>query len=67
MVIQLSIDDFGIGYSSLSRRHNLPISVLKFDCSFISKMSWSLRNIGIVEAIVTSESAEALIVSSPQF
>ena len=35
--IQLCIDDFGIGYSSLSRLHEFPIDVLKIDRSVIKR------------------------------
>lgn len=40
MGIKITIDDFGIGYSSLSRLGHLPIYMLKIDQSFV-------KNIGI--------------------
>lgn len=49
---QLSIDDFGIGYSSLSRLQNLPISMLKIDRSFISNTNTSSADLAITEAII---------------
>ena len=48
--VQISIDDFGIGHSSLSYLHRFPINSLKIDRSFVSTMS--SEQSGIVRAIV---------------
>lgn len=51
--VQLSIDDFGTGYSSLGRLHQFPISMLKIDRSFVSRIGTNKGNLEIIETIVT--------------
>jgi diguanylate cyclase len=36
--IEVQIDDFGIGYSSLSRLHEFPVTAIKIDRSFIHQL-----------------------------
>ncbi|MDQ2833042.1 MAG: EAL domain-containing protein [Acidobacteriota bacterium] len=49
--VQLSCDDFGTGFSSLSYLHQLPFNNLKIDRSFISGKASMPESRGIVEAI----------------
>jgi len=51
--IQLSIDDFGKGYSSLSYLHRFPINNLKIDSYFVSRMNYDPENFEIVRTINT--------------
>jgi len=53
MNIQLSIDDFGQGYSSLSYLHRFPINTLKIDRSFVSHMNLEREKFEIVRTITT--------------
>ena len=52
MGIKLSLDDFGKGYSSLSRLKKLPINVLKIDKEFISDIHNENDKIVIVDIII---------------
>lgn len=52
MGVHLVIDDFGKGYSSLSRLAQYPIRCVKIDASFVSKLGEGQRHNKIVELIV---------------
>ncbi|PGK31160.1 GGDEF domain-containing protein [Priestia megaterium] len=51
--ISISIDDFGIGYSSLSYLKKLPIDCLKIDRSFIQDIQEDYSNSEIAQAIIS--------------
>lgn len=50
--VQLCIDDFGVGYSSLSYLHRLPVDMLKIDRSFIGRLDVGGENAEIVRTII---------------
>lgn len=50
--VRLSIDDFGMGYSSLVRLRQCPLDVLKIDRSFVEGLGRDSRSAALVEAIV---------------
>lgn len=50
--VQLSIDDFGAGYSSLNYLQRFPVNTLKVDNSFISRMGEEAGNCEIVRAVI---------------
>lgn len=50
--IQLSIDDFGTGFSSLSYLHQFPINTLKIDRSFVKNMGFGYEKLGLVRSII---------------
>jgi len=53
MGIRISIDDFGVGYSSLRCLHDFPINSLKMDRSFIESMSEQHRAASITYAAIS--------------
>lgn len=50
--IKIFVDDFGVGYSSLSSLSRLPVDVLKIDRSFISEMVEHPKSAALVAKIV---------------
>lgn len=48
----LSMDDFGIGYSSLQQLHRMPFNEIKIDRAFISEMTTSKEAMTIVRSII---------------
>jgi EAL domain-containing protein (putative c-di-GMP-specific phosphodiesterase class I) len=60
MGVQVAVDDFGAGYSSLSRLRHLPVDVLKIDRSFLSRLPADPIDISIIKAVVDLGNARAL-------
>ncbi len=50
--VQLSVDDFGIGYSSLSYLHRFPLNVLKVDRSFVTNILDRPESRDVISSIV---------------
>jgi len=50
--VQISMDDFGNGYSSFSSLRNLPIDILKIDQSFVRDIIIDKDDAAIVSAIL---------------
>jgi diguanylate cyclase (GGDEF)-like protein len=50
--MEVSIDDFGKGHSSLAQLHRMPFNILKIDRSFVSAMGLRAGNREIVRTIV---------------
>ena len=51
--IELSIDDFGTAYSSLSRLKQLPLNTLKIDQSFVRDLGKTPEDDALVKTIIT--------------
>lgn len=50
--LTLALDDFGTGYSSLSSLHQLPVSTVKIDRSFVSEAVGSAHHRVLIEATI---------------
>jgi EAL domain-containing protein (putative c-di-GMP-specific phosphodiesterase class I) len=50
--VKISIDDFGVGYSSLSYLKRLPADTLKIDKSFVMGLGEDLEGTAIVRMVI---------------
>ena len=50
--VQLTLDDFGSGYSSLNYLKRLPIGTLKIDRSFVNELTTDADDASIVSAVI---------------
>jgi diguanylate cyclase (GGDEF)-like protein len=50
--IKLALDDFGVGFASLSYLQKIPASTIKIDKSFIYALSYDLQKIELVKSII---------------
>ncbi len=50
--VRIAIDDFGVGYSSLSHLHQFPVDVLKIDRTFVSDLTRKGQPVELIRSIV---------------
>ena len=50
--VEIALDDFGVGFSNLSRLHELPIDVLKIDRSFVSDVTVAADSASVTRSII---------------
>ncbi|QDZ27564.1 EAL domain-containing protein [Noviherbaspirillum sp. UKPF54] len=64
MGIGIAIDDFGIGYSSLSHLKQFPIDIIKMDRSFIKDIPGDYSDAAIADAIIAmSQRLKVMVVA----
>ncbi|CAN5730860.1 hypothetical protein BH18ACT15_BH18ACT15_04510 [soil metagenome] len=51
--VEIMIDDFGTGHSSLTALHRLPIDIIKVDRSFVTRLGSDGEGAEVVEAILS--------------
>jgi EAL domain-containing protein (putative c-di-GMP-specific phosphodiesterase class I) len=52
MGVGISLDDFGVGYSSLSYIHRLPIDRIKIDRGFIRELETDATSAAVVKTVI---------------
>jgi len=60
--VEVAIDDFGIGYSSLSYLYHFPVDSLKIDRSFVATLESTMRTRSLVQGIISLGHALGLTV-----
>jgi EAL domain-containing protein (putative c-di-GMP-specific phosphodiesterase class I) len=60
--VNVAVDDFGIGYSSLSYLRRLPANVVKLDRSFLEDLESDARGAGFVGAVIALAHAAGMSV-----
>lgn len=50
--LEVQMDDFGSGYSSLNELKNLPFDVIKIDREFVKQIDTDARDVVLVEAVI---------------
>lgn len=50
--VKFALDDFGIGYSSLTHLRRLPANLVKIDQSFVRDMMFDVDDLAIVEGVI---------------
>jgi predicted signal transduction protein with EAL and GGDEF domain len=62
--VKIALDDFGVGYSSLSHLRDLPIQHLKIDRSFTVECMRDARTLTIVKAVIEMSHALGISVTA---
>ena len=50
--VEISVDDFGMGYSSMQLLRTMPFTELKIDRAFVSEVSHDTKSKAILESII---------------
>ena len=61
--VRVAVDDFGIGYSSLTYLHQIPVDVLKFDRTFIQDIQTLAQarvGVSLADAIIAMAKSPGL-------